>query len=126
MPNTISFAVTPRVCADAGRDASVATATAVTRPIVDLCICSSLNASIVLLANLGIHAVDHPLVLLVHEPALELHRGCELVVLGGELLLDQPELLDRLDPGEVAVHPLDLRPDQVVDLARSAERGEIG
>ena len=50
----------------------------------------------------------------------------QLVVLGRELLLDQAEFLDRLDPREALIHLLDLRPDQVLHLARAAQRGEVG
>src|SRR5581483_11668158 len=75
--------------------------------------------------RLAVHVLDQGLVLLVHELALQLHGGRELVVLGGELLLDQAEPLDRLDPREALVHLLDLRPDQVGDGTRTAERGEV-
>src|SRR5260370_26481767 len=131
MPNTTSVDVTPRVCADAPAAATsepAAAAIATARAIVDLFIFSSLiprACDYSGLARLGIHAVDHPDVLFIHEFALELHRRRELVVLGGELLLDQAELLDRLDAREVLVHPLDLRPNQVVDPARPAQRDEV-
>src|SRR5712672_4172423 len=125
MPSRISVGVTPRVCADAPAVASdAASAIAIPRPIVDFFIFSSLfprGCDYSGLARLGIHAVDHPDVLFIHELALELHCRRELVVLGGELLLDQPELLDRLDPREILVDPFDLRPDAVVDLARAAQ-----
>src|SRR6476659_1412475 len=116
MPNTTSLAVTPRCCADAP-EATAMAATAIATPIVVLVIC------FLLLACFGIHAVDHRLVLVADELALELHGRRDLVVLGRELLLDQPELLDGLDPGEACVDPLDLGPDQVLHLARAAERG---
>src|SRR3954462_10730818 len=119
MPNTTSLAVTPRCCAAAPEAAAMA-ATANTTPIVVLVICFPP------LACLGIHAVDHCLVLLAHELALELHGRGDLVVLGGELLLDQPELLDRLDPREAHVHLLDLGRDQLLNFARAAERSEVG
>ena len=32
----------------------------------------------------------------------------------------------RLHPGELLVHPLDLAPDQVLDLLGPAQRGEVG
>src|SRR6516165_9809587 len=117
MPNVTSVAVTPRVCASAPA-ASASDAATVIRPIVDLFIFSSLDPLRILpLACLGIHAVDHPLVLFADELALELHGRRDLVVLGRELLRDQPELLDRLDPRKACVHPVDLRADQVDHLA---------
>src|SRR6266446_8491840 len=63
----------------------------------------------------GVERLDLAGVFLVHEFALELHGRGELVVLRGELLLDQVELLDGLDPGELGVDLLDLAPDQVAD-----------
>src|SRR5215472_11639750 len=129
MPKVTSLAVTPRCCAIAPAATSDnAPVTARPIPFVDLPIVSSLYCcgTITPSTRLDIHAVDHALVLLVHELALEFHGRRQFVVLGGELLLDQPELLDGLDPREVLVDPLDLRPDQVGDFAGSAERGEVG
>src|SRR5580698_5236681 len=118
MPKVISVGVTPRCCAKApGAMASTAKAIAIPAFLIIL---------LPPLACVGIHAVDHRLVLLADELALELHGRRDLVVLGRELLLDQPELLDRLDPREACVDPLDLRPDQVLHLARAAQRGEVG
>src|SRR5260221_14446723 len=138
MPNSISLAVPPRVCAEAAvASDAAAVAAAIVLTIVHLLIAfpplgwrRPAGPAFVHhysgLERLGIHAVDHPLVLLVHELALELHRGRDLLVLGGELLLDQPVLLDRLHPREVPVHPLDLRRDQVASLARPPERRHVG
>src|SRR5882724_6240166 len=128
MPNTTSVGVTPRVCAEApAAGSNAAAAIASPRAIVDLFIDSSLpSCNCIELACLGIHAVDHRPILLVHELALELHRRRQFIVLGGELLLDQPELLDRFDAREALVHALDLRPDQVADLTGPAERGKVG
>src|SRR5215468_12742367 len=127
MPNVTSVGVTPRVCAEAPAVGSSAAATiAIPQVIADLFIVSSLaGRNYSGLARLGIHAVDHGLVFLVHELALELHCRRHLVVFRGELLLDQAELLDGLDPREVLVDPLDLRPDQILDLARATQRGEV-
>src|SRR5215831_4098714 len=120
MPNTTSVGVTPRVSAEAPAiGSSAAVAIAIPIVIVDLFIVPSLaGCDYSGLARLGIHAVDHRLVLLVHKFPLELHGRRQLIVLGGELLLDQAELLDGFDPREVLVDPLDLRPDQVLHLAR--------
>src|ERR1051326_7020933 len=108
MPNVTSVAVTPRVCASAPV-ASASDATTVIKPIVDFFIFSSLDPlRIKPLACLGIHAVNHPLVLFADELALELHGRRDLVVLARELLLDQPEFLDRLDPREACIDPVDL------------------
>src|SRR5437660_12364836 len=105
MPNVTSVAVTPRCCAIAP-DVMAIAATDI-RPIVHLFIFSSLDpvAKYIPLTCLGIHAVNHCLVLFADELALELHGRRHLVVLGGELLLDQPELLDGLDPREALVDP---------------------
>src|SRR5882672_1035153 len=123
MPNSTSVAVTPRVCAEAAvASDAAAVAAAMVLTIVHFLIAfpplrwrrpagpafvHHYNGS----ERLGIHQVDHPLVLLVHELALELHRRRHFLVLGGELLLDQPELLDRFDPREILVNALDFRPD---------------
>src|ERR1700686_4150012 len=73
----------------------------------------------------GIQRLDFAGVFLVHEFALELHGRGELVVLRGELLLDQMEFLDGLDPGEMRVDLLDLAPDQLADFPRAAQAGVI-
>src|SRR5436309_6943004 len=75
--------------------------------------------------RLGVHGLDHVLVLSVDERALELHRRRELLVLRGEDLLDQPELLDGLDPRQLPIDAVDLAPDQALDLLSAAERGEV-
>src|SRR5260370_7986205 len=111
MPNTTSVDVTPRVCADAPAAATsepAAAAIATARAIVDLFIFSSLiprACDYSGLARLGIHAVDHPDVLFIHEFALELHRRRELVVLGGERLSVPPQLLYSPYPPHTLVHP---------------------
>src|SRR5262245_59998753 len=119
MPNVTSVAVTPRCCAIAPA-ASATDAATVTRPIIDLfnLILPRPRCNYNPLACLGIHAVDHRLVLFADELALELHGRRDLVVLWRQLLLDQPELLDRLDPGEALVDALDLPADQLHHLAR--------
>src|SRR5713101_3517497 len=71
----------------------------------------------------GVERLDLAGVFLVHELALELHGRGQLVVLRRELLLDQVEFLDGLDPGELAVDLLDLVPDQLADLPRAAQAG---
>src|SRR5712692_8144483 len=125
MPSTISVLVTPRVsfCAIAVPvSATVTTSTSATpdrffiaHPL------SRLGEDVrpppkSRVLPLRIHAVDHVLVLCIHERSLQLHRRRQLLVLGGEDLLDEPELLDRLDAGKLLVHPFDLAPDQVLDL----------
>src|SRR5262245_4172744 len=59
-------------------------------------------------SGLGVHGVDEWLVLRVDEGAAELHRRRQLLVLRGQDLLDEAELLDRLDAGQALVDPLDL------------------
>src|SRR5260370_42249971 len=71
----------------------------------------------------GVERLDLAGVFLVHEFALELHGRGELVVLRGELLLDQVEFLDGLDAGELGVDLLDLAPDQAAAAARAPQAG---
>src|SRR5262249_829062 len=136
MPSTISVLVTPRVCADASvaTAASAATATLINvRYIVffllwkvaQLSGCKALISSGPSLRSVGVHAVDQYFVFLVHELALQLHRWRQLIVLCRELMFDQPELLDRLGLCEALIDLLDLRPDQVLHLARATKRGKV-
>src|SRR5690242_9766710 len=74
----------------------------------------------------AIHRVDLASVALVHEIALQLHGRRQLLVLRRELPLDQHELLDGFDAGEIGIHRLDLAPDQILDLGRAAQAGVIG
>src|SRR5215510_8098302 len=131
MPSTISVLLTPRLCAAA----TPASATAPTSPAATSRIlivgsfrrvrqCPGRRAADAAL-GLGVHGVDDVLVLAVDERALELHGRRELLVLRGEDLLDQPELLDGLDPRQLPVDPLDLAADQSLDLLGPAERGEV-
>src|SRR5262245_29787217 len=128
MPSTISPLLTPRVSfcaiatpARATAPASTHTARAFLFIVVSLSWPAPRGAS-----GLPVHAVDDVPVLRVHETPLQLHGGRQLLVLGGEDLLDEVELLDGLHAGELLVHPLDLRPDEVLDLPGPAERGEVG
>src|SRR6478736_5784105 len=73
-----------------------------------------------------IHRVDLGGITLVHEAALQLHGRRQLLVLRSELAFDQIESLDGLDAGEIRIDPLDLAPDQVLDLRRAAQAGIIG
>ena len=50
-----------------------------------------------------VHRFDQITILFTDQLALELHGRRQLLVLRAELLLDQPELLDRLDPREAGV-----------------------
>src|SRR4029077_6593357 len=132
IPSTISVLLTPRVSRCA-----VATAASATAPIS-----TPTSTSRILIIRsfrrdampgcrrprglrLGVHGVDHVPVLSVDERALELHGRRELLVLRGEDLLDQPKLLDGLDPRQLPVDPIDLAPDQALDLLGAAERGEV-
>src|SRR5947209_7247139 len=56
---------------------------------------------------LAVHRVDRVLVLLGDRPALELHSRCELIASGLPVAFDDRELLDLLDPGQVAVRLVD-------------------
>src|SRR5882672_12129125 len=120
MPSTISPGVTPRVSFCAAATPATASAPASTATASHLFMDrSSLSPGCV-------HVVDDVLVLGVHERALELHGRRQLLVLRRENLLDQPEGLDGLHPGHLPVHPLDLRPDEVLHLLGPAQRGEVG
>jgi len=52
--------------------------------------------------------------------------GVSFLVLGRELALDQEELLDGFDAGEIDVDRLDLALDQILDLRRPAQARIIG
>ena len=61
------------------------------------------------------------------ELALELHRRRQFLVLGGELLLDQAELLDLLDPGELRCSPARSRARSARCTSRRAgQAGVVG
>src|SRR5512140_707742 len=75
---------------------------------------------------LAIHAVNLDRVALVHEIPLQLHGRRQFLVLGGQLTLDQEELLDGFDPGKIGVHRLDLALDQLLNLRRAAQARVIG
>src|SRR5207245_11334824 len=122
MPSTISLAVTPRVsfCAvatPATASAPTSTATA-SRLFMDR---SFRSAGWRRPSPRRVHLVDDVLVLGVHQGPLELHGRRQLLVLGRQDLLDEPERLDGLHPGQLPVHPLDLRPDQVLHLLGPAQ-----
>src|SRR6266478_5159324 len=112
MPSTISVGVTPRVCAIAA-PASTTTPTSTPAPstvfIVSPRVCTSCPAPRP--SGLRVHPVDDILVLGVDERPLQLHGRGQLFVLRGQDLLDEAELLDRLDTGQLLVHPLDLARD---------------
>src|SRR5882672_1572647 len=74
----------------------------------------------------AIHGFDLGGVTLVHETPLQLHGRRQFLVLGRQLALDQEELLDGLDAGEVDIDRLDLALDQILDLRRPAQAGIIG
>src|ERR1700716_3709531 len=69
----------------------------------------------------AIHGVDLGRIALVHETPLQLHGRRQFLVLGRQLALDQEELLDGFDPGEIDVDRLDLALDQILDLRRPAQ-----
>src|SRR3954469_22664153 len=75
---------------------------------------------------LRIHRLDLGRVLLLHQLAFELHGGRQLLVFGRELRLQQEELLDLLDPGEPAVHAVDLALDQRLHRRRAGQAGVVG
>src|SRR3954452_4294686 len=55
----------------------------------------------------GVHRLDLRRVLLGNRLALELHRRRQLVTAGGPVALDDRELLDLLDAGELLVGGVD-------------------
>src|ERR1700730_15601698 len=127
MPSTISVGVTPRVCAIAA-PASANTPTSTPAPSLIFMVSPRVSASCPAPrpSGLRVHPVDDILVLGIDERPFQLHGRCQLFVLRGQDLLDEAELLDGLDPGQLLVHPLDLARDQVLHLLRAAERGEVG
>src|SRR5215469_3935570 len=121
MPSTISVGVTPRC--DWAR-AWPTRARAPTRATIAIFfIVGSFGRTWL---GVRVHGVDDVLVLDVDEGTAELHGRRQLLVLRGENLLDEAELLDGLHPRELLVHPLDLAPDQVLHLGGPAEGGEVG
>src|SRR5690606_31012228 len=117
-PITTSSFVTPCVCAPAsGTHAARASATIV-RFILDLPLFTSHGIGRRPSSPL-VHRLDQRCVFLLHELALELHRRRELLVLGGELRLDEPEGLDLFDARELAVDLVDLALDERDDLGRA-------
>src|ERR1051325_7159193 len=98
MPSTISVGVTPRVSFCAAATPATASAPASTATASHLVMDRSS------LSPCRVHVVDDVLVLGVHERPLELHGGRQLLVLGREDLLDEPEGLDGLHPRHLPVH----------------------
>src|SRR5262245_41359374 len=113
VPTTISPFVTPWApCAPAASGPNAATARASFTIICERFMCI-LRSKVVCRVSAGdrafaVHRLDQRPVLLVHQPALQLHRRGELLVLRAQLVLDQPERLDLLDAREGGVHPVDL------------------
>src|SRR5512147_1006647 len=97
-PITISSLLTPCVCATA---APLANAAAAMREAANFMGGSPGWSS-------AVHRIDALGVLLLDELALELHRRRQLVVFRGQQRLEQEELLDLLDAGELPVDALDL------------------
>src|ERR1700730_5250949 len=75
---------------------------------------------------LAIHGVYLDGIALVHEIPLQLHGRRQFLFLRRQLALDQEELLDGFDAGEIGVHRLDLALDQILDLGCPAQAGVIG
>ena len=55
-----------------------------------------------------VHCIDLGCVGFIHEAALQLHGRRQFLVLGRELPLDQMELLDGFDAGEIGIDGFDL------------------
>src|SRR6266852_3866508 len=128
MPRTISVLVTPRVsfCAMAApARATKPTSTPTPSSFLMSCSFRGCPSAIRRPSSPRVHSVDHRFVFHVHECPLQLHGRRQLLVLGGEDLLDEAELLDRLYPRELPVHPLDLAPEQVLDLLGATQGGEV-
>src|SRR5215467_1775782 len=121
MPSTISVGVTPRC--DWARTWPTRARAPTRATIAIFFIVGSFGRTWL---GVRVHGVDDVLVLDVDEGTAELHGRRQLLVLRGEDLLDEPELLDGLHPRELLVHPLDLAPDQVLHLGGPAEGGEVG
>src|SRR3979409_2102493 len=64
---------------------------------------------------LAIHGVDLAREALLPEIPLQLHGRGQFLVFGRQLALDQEELLDGFDTGEIGVHRLDLAQHQILD-----------
>src|SRR5262245_6656720 len=131
IPRTISVLLTPRVFCAAATPISATAPTSTPAATSRILIACSFRSDATsgrrrrAASCLGVHGVDHVLVLSVDERALELHGRRELLVLCGEDLLDQPELLDGLHARQLPVDPVDLAADQLLDLLGPAERGEV-
>ena len=55
-----------------------------------------------------------------HEAAFQLHRGGQLLVLGGQQHVDEAKILDLLHARELAIGLVDDLPDEVADFLRLA------
>src|SRR5213594_4787542 len=122
MPSTISVLLTPRVSFCPVATPASASAPTTTAAAIRIFIARSFSFEGFL--SLRVHGVDHVLVLRADERPLQLHGRRQLLVIGGEDLLDEAKLLDGLDTGQLPIHALDLAPDQVPHLRGAAERGE--
>src|SRR5207249_5734766 len=133
IPSTISVLLTPRVsfwatASPASATAPTSTPAATSRILIARSFRSDATSGPRrrrAALRLGVHGLDHVLVLSVDERALELHGRRELLVLRGEDLLDQPEFLDGLDACQLPVDPVDLAADQPLDFLGPAQRGEV-
>ena len=61
-------------------------------------------------------------VFLFYQFAFELHGRREFLVFGGQLVFQQEEFLDLLNPRKLLVHPVNLALDQCLHLGRARER----
>src|SRR5262245_53043450 len=129
MPSTISVLLTPRACCATAAVLSPITASSAAAPshfVMPRSFRLVAPRPVARRSGLRVHGVDQLLVLHVDEGPAELHGRGQLLVLGGEELLDEAELLHRLHPGELLVHPGDLALDEVLHFFGPAQRGEVG
>lgn len=69
---------------------------------------------------------EHVGVFVVDDPALDLHGRRQLAVHLGEVVAEDREALDLLDPRELPVDPVDLLLELCVDLRIGGDRYRVG
>ena len=75
---------------------------------------------------LRVEAVEHVGVLLVHQRALDLERRGQLAAGLGEVVVEDREALDLLDPRELRVDGVDLLLDLGADAGVGGDRRRVG
>src|SRR2546426_3570853 len=111
MPSTISVLLTPRVSFCPVATPASASAPTTTAAAIRIFIARSFSFEGFL--SLRVHGVDHVLVLRADERPLQLHGRRQLLVIGGEDLFPEGEILVCFGTGHVPRDAPGLSPDQL-------------